>query len=357
MNNNQDTVSKEAILGKLKKRGRHEGDSIVIPGGLLRKYRTTNGKVIWYLRFETVASKETWRSLRTAHLMRARREVAKMIEAEEAKRAGLEDPFAWAKQSALDALQSWLDAEISMSPDRRNYVEKYIRQALSRAGVKTLAELKPKILRTAVREHRKTACRDTVNKATIRPLRQWSAWLAEEEITPHHTLSGLRPLKKPDDEKPVRSYVPLEAVVCVALLDAAYDLDILYKRQSPGLAMALEVVLISGNRPGVVLSRRVSDLQRDRHGWYLNLPPGKGNKKNGDSRLTNDLAKRLASAVKDRPETSFQLTSGRGSRWDKKRYRSAWNNALSLAWVRLNALDAVRSLACQNIVQPEYSLA
>lgn len=145
---------------------------------------------------------------------------------------------------------------------------------------------------------------------------------------------------------------------CVGLLDAAQELDQLFGRPEPGLALLLEVLLVAGNRTGAVLGRHVCDLVCDGEPrWRLQLPAGTKRKRNGRASLPSQTAARLRKTTEGRSGDDWLFPSPRGNMWARKRFTEAWDLALALAWVRREAREAVVALMQKAVPNAELSLA
>ncbi|MEI6232059.1 MAG: hypothetical protein WCT04_03345, partial [Planctomycetota bacterium] len=148
-----------------------------------------------------------------------------------------------------------------------------------------------------------------VRKRVQQTLKQMTTWAASVGIFPYDPLATWKKFPRTVEAPKKRAWQPDELR---SFLDAADELDQIHNRRFPSRIIFIGL-LITGNRPGVVLRAKIADLDTNR----LVLPSGSGKKRNGMATIPVEFRNQLSEylQLRDKPdskETLFVTSTGKG---------------------------------------------
>lgn len=258
----------------------------------------------------------------------AEKALRRWLEEREAVKLGLPDYSGW-QMSFPEIVEKFLE-EAPISSDRRR---KRLKQVLERndLGLDVVSDFSDLGKMTA-------RCRKVVPKRgdvhvghTLQPaLKQLTAWATSVGLLPHDPLSKWKKIQRQTEPRKRHAFLPDEVNGITA---AANERDAFLDRACP-TAVAFKALLLTGNRPGVVLAAKVGDLRDGR----IVLPPGNGKKRNGMAFLPPAFAAELRSylAARGNPGLDAPLfASPRGEGADPTNISHEFRQCMALAFVRM----------------------
>lgn len=264
------------------------------------------------------------------------------------KKAGLVVLDCWRLELAPLA-ESWIAAQEGQIGARGLRTKKFrLLRALEKLELKVTADLDhvARLQDRLAALEREGTPRVTLRRTYQEPLKQFAAWLAENNRhVDRNPLANWKTLHLPKSEERVRrAFLPDE--VARALL-AAERLDEIHHRAHPQRLIFL-LLLVTAPRVGALLSRDVEHLDRERARIYFGKPVGK--KRKGAGALDSATFAELASALGERKTGSLVLSPD-GARPTQERLLDSWREAFSLGVVdALWPADEPRSLDVAHFV-------
>jgi integrase len=247
------------------------------------------------------------------------------------KKAGMAAPADWSC-SLRPLAEEWIASQRGEVGDRfLPQKEMRILRALEDLDLRTAADLDnvARVHDRLMRLEREGKTRSTLRRCYQETLKQFAAWLAENKrYLDRNPLATWKPIKiaKPGEKprKKRRALLPDEvarAFLACERLDEAYN-----RTESPRRTFLL--LLVTGSRPGALLSRDVEHL--DAKARRIDLGPSVGKKRRGVGALDEKTATELTNWIGKRT-TDTLLLSPDGTRPTIERLRDHWREAFSLA--------------------------
>jgi integrase len=245
--------------------------------------------------------------------------------------AGLVVYDCWRKE-LRPLVDEWITAQTGDVGSRTLDTKKFrLLRALESLGLRTTADL-DNVVRLQDRLlglERAGTARVTLRRSFQDPLRQFAAWLAENNRhLDRNPLLNWKPLRlrTPKSEKQRRAFLPDEVARAFLALES---LDQIHDRKHSQRPLFL-LLLITAPRVGALLSRDLSNLDRERARIHFGAPVGK--KRKGAGALDPRTLADLTAAIGDR-ETGSLLLSPDGARPAQERVLDAWREAFGLGLV------------------------
>jgi hypothetical protein len=236
---------------------------------------------------------------------------------------GEETGDSW-QQPLLPLAERWI-ADLDCCPDRRSLLDRQIRHALEALELEVTGDLRDRAaIKTRVR------ALEPRNKTQFSkfqaPLKQFSAWLAEDHI-PRDPLAAWRRIDTSKEEKrPRRACEPVE--VALALAVSAW-LDEVRSRKPPTRAIFL-ALLTTAPRVGALEELTVADF--DRTEKRLVLGDDVANKQRGRAELDDATFEDISAYVGDRKKGALFL-SQEGEAIAQKKLLAAWRECMDIGLV------------------------
>ncbi len=291
-------------------------------------YRDTRTRVLWWRRVDPVTGRRDKKSTGTKVLEYALKKAQEFDDDLERRAAGIKTYDSWTH--ALKPLAEEWFADLrsqDRAPQERwlRQKERIVARALDELGLQTAADLTDvgKIDRKLKGLGRSDA---TLRRRYQDPLRQFSAWLAENgRHLERDPLSVWKPISY-ERGRIHRAFGPEE--VARALVASEW-LDVIHHRKRP-LRIVYELLLVTAPRVDALMQRDVGDFLRDER--RIDYGAGNGKKLRGQGKLDDRTAAGLKTYVGSRAEGPLVL-GPRGGRLDKRNLLRWWKEAFGLGVV------------------------
>ena len=291
-------------------------------------YRDTRTGKLWWRRTCPITRERLKKPTGTTNLEYALRKAAEFDDELEKRAAGIKVYDAW-KRPLLPLVEEWFTDQRSQDvpPQERWLVqkEKIVRIALDELKLKTAADLTD-VGRVDRRLKALKKPYATLRRRYQDPLRQFSAWLAENgRYLEHDPLANWKPISYQADSIH-RAFSP-EGVARAFV--AADWLDTIHHRKHP-LRIVFEVLLITAPRAEALTTRDLTDYRSDE--TRIDYGAGVGKKLRGQGKLDHETAACLADYLGEREDGPL-FYSPRGGRIEKRNLLRWWREAFSLGVV------------------------
>lgn len=291
-------------------------------------YRDTRTGVLWWRRTDPVTGKRPKRSTGTKVLEYALKKAAEFDDELEKKAAGIKTYDSWTQPLEPLVAEWFTDQRQQDSPPQERWLrqkEVILKRALDELDLRTAADLTDvgKIDRRLKALGKPGA---TIRRRYQDPLRQFSAWLAENG---RHLERDPLSVWKPISYERVSIHRAFAPEGVARALVAADWLDTIHRRKHP-LRIVFEVLLVTAPRVEALVERDVEHFLRDER--RIDYGAGKGKKLRGQGKLDDETAGLLEEYLGGRTEGPLVL-GPRGGRIDKRNLLRWWKEAFGLGAV------------------------
>jgi hypothetical protein len=217
-------------------------------------------------------------------------------------------------------------SELECCEDRRNMLERQITTALEMLELAIARDLRD---RPAIKQRLKALelRRKTAQGAFQQPLKQFSSWLAAEDLLPEDPLSPWKRIDTSREPKRARRGFEAEEVALALAASAWFDSVRGVNRPARPIYLAL---LVAGPRVGAFIDLEVAAF--DRTEQRLVLGDDQGNKLRGRATLDATTAAEIDRYVGDRKSGPLFL-SPEGKALRQEKVLRAWRECMDLALV------------------------